>query len=118
MADSGGLSLFYECGTSHFVAEQAFFRVSKLTFNLRMKSFFLTSPHCRQCAAAGCPGVDSVQGALHHSETFPSCFSASVCWRLRRLPLLHPGGGPVSEQRLGRSGCTGEEGDKVRYKIW
>lgn len=45
MADSGGLSLFYECGTSHFVAEQTLFRVSKLTFNLRMKTsfFFLSS---------------------------------------------------------------------------
>lgn len=67
-------------------------------------------PHCRQRAAAGRPGSDSVQGSLHHSEALQPRPSAPVCWRLSRLPGLRPRGGPVSEQRLGRSGCTGEEG--------
>lgn len=70
--------------------------------------FFLLS-HCRQRAAAGRPGADSVQGLLHHSEALQPHPSAPVCGRLSWLPGLRPRCGPVSEQRLGRSGCTGEE---------
>lgn len=75
-----------------------------------LSSLLPPSAH-RQRAAAGHPGIDSIQGSLHHCQALQPHASAPVCRRLSWLPGLHPRGGPVSEQRLGWSGCPGEDGE-------
>lgn len=63
---------------------------------------------CRCCAAAGCAGLDTVQRTLHHCTAVQPCPSAPVCWGLGRMSRICSRGGPVSEQRMGWHGCTGE----------
>lgn len=72
-------------------------------------SFLVRVPYRRQCAAAGRPGADLAQGALHRGPALQPGASPPVCRRLRGLPRLRPGGGAVPQQGLGRSGRPGEE---------
>ena len=71
---------------------------------------------CRQRAAAGRPGADTVPGPLHHSEALQPRAAAAVCGGVCGVPGLQPRCGPVSEQRLGWGGCTGEHNVYVKEK--
>lgn len=63
---------------------------------------------CRCCAAAGCAGLDIVQRTLHHCTAFQPCPSAPVYRGLGGMSRICSRGGPVSEQRMGWHGCTGD----------
>lgn len=63
---------------------------------------------CRCCAAAGRAGPDPVQRTIHRCTALQPGPAAPVCRRLSGMSRLCSRGGPVSEQRMGWHGCTGE----------